>query len=93
MKPVLILFTFIPLLLLSRATADSAPADCDPLQLLSCSNSIFSGSRPTDECCGRLREQQPCFCQYMRDPILRSYVNSTNAQKIAVACSVPFPRC
>ncbi|PKI56761.1 hypothetical protein CRG98_022822 [Punica granatum] len=66
---------------------------CSPLELSPCLGAITSSSPPSGQCCSKLREQRPCLCGYLRNPSLRSYVNSPNARRVAVTCGVPFPQC
>ncbi|CAA6661311.1 unnamed protein product [Spirodela intermedia] len=71
------------MLLLLLLAARAPPAEsvrCHPLHLLPCFGAIFM-------------EQQPCFCQYKRDPLLASYANSRNGRRVATTCSVPDARC
>ncbi|KAE8662390.1 Non-specific lipid-transfer protein 2 [Hibiscus syriacus] len=66
---------------------------CDPMQLNACIPAFSSGATPTATCCGKLKQQQPCFCTYIKNPALKQYVNSPNAKKVASTCGVPFPKC
>ncbi|MQL91847.1 hypothetical protein Taro_024463 [Colocasia esculenta] len=84
------------LLLLVAACCRVPPAEsvtCSPYELLPCVGAIMYSVLPSDQCCSTLREQQPCLCQYIRDPTLGSYVNSPNSHRVADACRLPFPRC
>ncbi|KAI7749613.1 hypothetical protein M8C21_030126 [Ambrosia artemisiifolia] len=66
---------------------------CQVTQLVPCASAISSSSPPSSQCCTKLKEQRPCLCQYMKNPSLRGYVSSPNAQKVAKACGVPTPQC
>ncbi|CAA7397675.1 unnamed protein product [Spirodela intermedia] len=82
------------LLLLLAARAPLAESvKCHPLYLLPCFGAIFYSRPPSSQCCARLREQQLCFCQYKRNPILVSYANSRNGHRVATTCGVPHARC
>ncbi|CAA6661308.1 unnamed protein product [Spirodela intermedia] len=85
------------MLLLLLEVAAQAPlaesVNCNPFELIPCSGAIFSLEPPGSDCCARLREQQPCFCQYLNDPSLRSYVGSRNGRRVAATCGVRSPRC
>uniref|UniRef100_A0A0D3HFE6 Bifunctional inhibitor/plant lipid transfer protein/seed storage helical domain-containing protein n=1 Tax=Oryza barthii TaxID=65489 RepID=A0A0D3HFE6_9ORYZ len=54
---------------------------------------IFFGTVPSASCCSSLKAQQGCFCQYAKDPMYASYINSTNARKMIAACGIPLPNC
>ncbi|CAA7397674.1 unnamed protein product [Spirodela intermedia] len=84
------------MLLLLLLAARAPPAEsvrCHPLHLLPCFGAIFYARPPSSQCCAKLREQQPCFCQYKRDPLLASYANSRNGRRVATTCGVPDARC
>lgn len=76
------------LLLLAAAAAPGAEAACDALQLSPCASAIIGNASPSASCCSRMKEQQPCLCQYARDPSYRSYVTSPSAQRAVKACNV-----
>ncbi|CAM0909776.1 unnamed protein product [Alopecurus aequalis] len=71
----------------------AAAAPCNPSTLSPCVGAIMMGGPVTQGCCVQMRSQQPCLCQYARDPTYRSYVNSPRAQSVVRACGVPKPRC
>ncbi|KAF0926553.1 hypothetical protein E2562_026041 [Oryza meyeriana var. granulata] len=75
------------------AVAPGAEAACDAMQLTPCAGAIIGNAAPTASCCSRMKEQQPCLCQYARDPNLQRYVNSPNGKKVMAACHVPVPTC
>ncbi|KAG8373753.1 hypothetical protein BUALT_Bualt11G0057800 [Buddleja alternifolia] len=72
---------------------ETAAANCVPTELSPCLAAITGGSPPSPQCCSKLREQQPCFCGYSKNPALKPYVESPNAKKVAATCGVAFPRC
>ncbi|CAN0896613.1 Probable non-specific lipid-transfer protein AKCS9 [Linum grandiflorum] len=74
-------------------TSEVAAADCNPGDLLPCLPAITSGSKPTDECCGKLKDQETCLCGYVKNPAFGKYVNSPEAKKVIAACDVPKPSC
>ncbi|OMO80297.1 hypothetical protein CCACVL1_13085 [Corchorus capsularis] len=74
-------------------TRTAEAVTCNPVALSPCVAAITSGSTPSSACCGKLKEQQPCFCNYLKNPSLRQYVNSPNAKKVASTCGVPYPKC
>ncbi|XP_022858637.1 non-specific lipid-transfer protein 2P-like [Olea europaea var. sylvestris] len=68
-----------------------AAEGCVISELQPCASAIVSGTPPSVECCTNLKQQQPCFCQYLKDPSLGGYVKSPNAKKVARACGVSIP--
>ncbi|KAL1214074.1 putative non-specific lipid-transfer protein AKCS9 [Cardamine amara subsp. amara] len=66
---------------------------CLPSELAPCAEAMTSYSRPSGLCCGKLREQKPCLCGYMRNPNLRQFVSSPNAMKVSYICKIAFPNC
>ncbi|KAK1301379.1 hypothetical protein QJS10_CPB12g00468 [Acorus calamus] len=85
------------LLLLLISLALHAPTmvsvTCDPTELSSCLGPILYGTAPSSTCCQKLKEQQPCFCQYMKNPSYKGIITSANANKTATACGVSRPSC
>ncbi|KAL5199773.1 hypothetical protein ABZP36_020976 [Zizania latifolia] len=77
---------------LLAVVATAAAAACDPSALTPCMSAIMLGAAPTADCCARLRAQQPCLCQYARDPSYRGYVTSPSAQSAVRACGLS-PNC
>uniref|UniRef100_A0A0E0LFE9 Bifunctional inhibitor/plant lipid transfer protein/seed storage helical domain-containing protein n=1 Tax=Oryza punctata TaxID=4537 RepID=A0A0E0LFE9_ORYPU len=79
----------VVLVLAAAAAAGGADAaGCNPSALSPCTSAIMLGAAPTPGCCVQLRAQQPCLCQYARDPSYRSYVTSPSAQRAVKACNV-----
>ncbi|KAL5230400.1 hypothetical protein ABZP36_029176 [Zizania latifolia] len=83
----------VVLLCLCAAAPGAEAATCDALQLAPCAGAIIGNAAPTSSCCSRMKEQQPCLCQYARDPNLQRYVSSPNGKKVMAACRVPVPSC
>ncbi|KAG8074698.1 hypothetical protein GUJ93_ZPchr0006g41616 [Zizania palustris] len=69
-----------------------AASACDPSALTPCMSAIMLGAAPTADCCARLLEQQPCLCQYARDPSYRGYVTSPSAQSAILVKTDGAPR-
>jgi len=65
--------------------------DCNPDGLSPCTPAITLNLSPSDDCCSNLREQTPCFCEYIRNPSYSQYVNSPDARRVASACNVVVP--
>jgi len=76
--------------LLAAPAADAA--SCNPSALSACAGALFGGA-VTPGCCASLRAQQPCLCQYKRDPAYRGYVNGPVAQSVTRACGLPMMKC
>ncbi|KAK8940364.1 hypothetical protein KSP40_PGU017007 [Platanthera guangdongensis] len=91
MKANLISLLLLAALLLSFAPTPMLGASCSVTDLIPCSRAIFNGDTPTSACCAKLKQQQPCFCEYLRNPNLRGYINSPNAKQVSSYCKVPFP--
>ncbi|KVI04649.1 non-specific lipid-transfer protein 2-like [Cynara cardunculus var. scolymus] len=66
---------------------------CMATELAPCAPAISSSSPPSELCCSKIKEQQPCLCGYLKNPSLRGYVTSPNAKKVATTCGVPVPKC
>lgn len=64
---------------------------CDANELSSCLLPFTTGVSPSTTCCTKLKEQQPCFCTYIKDPKYSQYVGSLNAKKTLATCGVPYP--
>lgn len=80
------------LVVLVTAIHETAAEDCSPEQLSLCLPAIVDGQDPSSECCGKLKEQQSCFCEYRKVPILKPYLDS-NADKVLSACGLATPTC
>ncbi|XP_048231112.1 non-specific lipid-transfer protein 2 [Ricinus communis] len=80
-------------LLLTEAAQVSNAATCSPLELSSCLPAITSSSQPSPTCCGKLKEQKPCLCGYLKNPNLKPYISSPGAKKVAHSCGVALPNC
>ncbi|XP_057506448.1 non-specific lipid-transfer protein 2-like [Actinidia eriantha] len=65
--------------------------ECNPTELSSCLPAITLPQPPSKICCDKLKEQEPCLCQYLKDPSLGKYVNNPNTKKVATTCGVPIP--
>jgi hypothetical protein len=54
---------------------------------------ITSSQPPSSLCCDKIKQQKPCFCQYLQDPNLKKYISSPGAEKVASTCGVAIPKC
>ncbi|KAI4324666.1 hypothetical protein MLD38_030133 [Melastoma candidum] len=82
----------VTLLILGGPRVVSAQT-CNPLQLSSCASAIMSSTPPSTLCCSKIKEQEPCLCQYMKNPSLKRFISSPNAKKVAAICGTLFPSC
>lgn len=75
----------------------TAQVKCNVMELSSCVPAISSSTppppSPTQKCCAKLKEQEPCFCDFLKNPLAKPYVNSTRAQEVLAICGVTFPQC
>ncbi|KAI4320319.1 hypothetical protein MLD38_033815 [Melastoma candidum] len=91
--PIHILAVLAAIVLISAQTVKVGAVTCDSSELSPCASAITFGTTPTMQCCAKLTEQQPCFCQYASDPNNAQYINSANVKKTAAYCNVPAPKC
>ena len=84
-------FTVLSAVMLSQSQI-AVLAACNPNELMACAGAVLTSKPPTAECCAKLKEQQPCFCAYKKNPNLKSYIKPENYKKVA-ACKVPVPKC
>ncbi|XP_022158506.1 non-specific lipid-transfer protein 2-like [Momordica charantia] len=73
--------------------ARSVEAACNPMELSPCLGAITSSAPPSTVCCQKLKQQQPCFCEYAKDPRMKPYVESPRAKAVASICRIAVPRC
>ncbi|KAL6973573.1 hypothetical protein U1Q18_027758, partial [Sarracenia purpurea var. burkii] len=86
-------FGVVALLLAHEAVVSVSAVTCNVQELSSCASAISTGGAPSKLCCTKIKEQNPCLCQYIKNPNLRTFVSSPNAQKVAKTCGVPKPKC
>ncbi|KAL5726549.1 hypothetical protein ACHQM5_009587 [Ranunculus cassubicifolius] len=84
---------FVALILLISLVNGSMAATCDATQLSPCLSAMMSATPPSRACCTKLKSQQPCLCQYMKNPSLKQYINENNAKRVASSCGVTYPNC
>ncbi|CAN8272492.1 unnamed protein product [Cochlearia groenlandica] len=77
----------------STLIENSTKPPCTTIELTGCQQAILFGDKPTMECCGTLRAQQLCFCDFIKNPSFTKYVSSPQARKILKACGIPYPQC
>ncbi|KAL0865290.1 hypothetical protein Bca101_044408 [Brassica carinata] len=66
---------------------------CVPAELKPCTQAGLTGSKPSSECCGKLKEQESCLCSYIKNPSFGHCFKSPNAHKVISACSISYPNC
>ncbi|VVA99513.1 unnamed protein product [Arabis nemorensis] len=66
---------------------------CVPAELKICVPAAQAGTKPSSECCAKLKEQQSCLCGYIKDPSFSQYVTSGGAKKVLADFGVPVPKC
>ncbi|MQM10410.1 hypothetical protein Taro_043303 [Colocasia esculenta] len=44
-------------------------------------------------CCSKLKEHEPCFCEYLMDPEVWKIVFSPTFLEVFKACGCPLPMC
>ena len=85
--------TLMLALVVLAAAPGGARAACQASQLAVCASAILSGAKPSGECCGNLRAQQGCFCQYAKDPTYGQYIRSPHARDTLTSCGLAVPHC
>nr|GMC79761.1 non-specific lipid-transfer protein 2-like [Ipomoea batatas] len=83
----------VAVLMLLLAEAQFSSAACDVQQLTPCLSALTSNTNPSQLCCKRLNQQKPCFCQYLKNPSLKMYLNSPAAKKAAKTCKLSDLQC
>ncbi|KAK9700220.1 hypothetical protein RND81_08G224300 [Saponaria officinalis] len=78
----------VALVVVATMTVETEAVTCSPIALAPCAPAILGGAQPTNACCAQLVAQKPCLCGYKRNPSLRQYVQSPNAQRVASTCGV-----
>ncbi|KAL7131775.1 hypothetical protein ABFS83_12G027100 [Erythranthe nasuta] len=80
-------------LVAAEAQETAAGANCNPMELAPCLGAIMGPDNPAPECCQKLKEQVPCFCNYLKDPRAGQIIDSPNGKKIAAVCGLQRPSC
>ncbi|XP_074369761.1 non-specific lipid-transfer protein 2-like [Apium graveolens] len=89
-----IITIFIVLAMVMVEVEVAAEVVCDVNSLHACLPVIKDPSlHPTTECCTNLKNQQPCFCIFLKDPKFQAYFDSPGATKLGSACAVHAPVC
>lgn len=83
-------------LLLEAAMEVPAASDnmiCDMKELSSACEEAKKTGDPDAGCCAMLKKHEPCLCQYMKDPVVRAFVNTHKGRHIYAICKEPLPSC
>lgn len=69
--------------------------DCNIIKLLPCYQFIndptLPAPSPDSECCNNLQMEEPCLCDFAKNPIVGPYLDNPAIKKVADACSVTIP--
>ncbi|KAK4490554.1 hypothetical protein RD792_001236 [Penstemon davidsonii] len=80
-------------LLLEMQDIAAAAVNCSPSELSwACIGPLMIERKPSPLCCAKLKEQQHCFCGYLRDPSV-TFIHSPDFKMDAAACGVTMPHC
>ncbi|KAK3036545.1 hypothetical protein RJ639_030986 [Escallonia herrerae] len=82
----------IAILLLCKVSVAKA-VECDVAELAICAPVFTLSQPPSKACCSKVREQQPCLYEYLKDPLLKPFVDFPYARRAVKACYVPSPKC
>ncbi|KVI08844.1 hypothetical protein Ccrd_012782 [Cynara cardunculus var. scolymus] len=66
---------------------------CNLFELSPCLGPALFFVPPSGSCCGRLREQEPCLCEYVRTLTYGRYLSSFGARRVVQACGMVTPQC
>ncbi|KAL5571304.1 hypothetical protein UlMin_020901 [Ulmus minor] len=92
-KKINIFYIALVMFLTSVRIESKAAVICSPAELDPCMVAIATATPPPSLCCRKLREQRPCMCGHLKDPNLRTNINSPNARRAAGTCGIAFPTC
>ncbi|KAL3614268.1 hypothetical protein CASFOL_042342 [Castilleja foliolosa] len=70
-----------------------AAVDCDVADLAPACSGVIAGAPPSPECCGKLKEKLPCYCDYLKDPTLGPYIGSPIFKQVVTTCHITLPTC
>ncbi|EOA25435.1 hypothetical protein CARUB_v10018768mg [Capsella rubella] len=89
---VLVLMSFL-VPIKSYVFENSVKPPCNQIEITDCISAILYGDKPTAKCCGEMKAQQPCFCDFIKNPVFNKYVTSPQARAILQSCGIPYPIC
>ncbi|CAG7895500.1 unnamed protein product [Brassica rapa] len=77
----------------SRVVVESTKPPCTKIDLTGCWPELFDGTKPSAQCCGTLKAQQPCYCDFIKNPDLKKFATSREAHLALGFCGIPYPTC
>lgn len=77
----------------SSVIENSTKPPCTQIEITGCIAAILYGDKPSAECCREMKEQEPCFCDFIKNPVFNKYVTSPQARAILSSCGIPYPTC
>ncbi|EOA37603.1 hypothetical protein CARUB_v10011969mg [Capsella rubella] len=83
--------TFLFISLVMSSLAPTKVAACAVMDLAPCLSAVQGGSQPSAECCTKLKDNQSCFCDYLKDPLVGPFLSA--GKKVLADCNVPIPSC
>lgn len=76
------------------AVEEEIKVACVPAELKPCTPAAgLTGSKPSTECCRKLKEQKSCLCSYIKNTSFGHCFKSPNAHKVISACRISYPAC
>ncbi|KAG4184612.1 hypothetical protein ERO13_A09G182200v2 [Gossypium hirsutum] len=76
--------------LFSGAEAVAPAPKCDnPLEYSSCLNA-YKKPPPSAGCCQKMKEQAPCYCEYMKIEDIKRVFDRVEIAKMAKLCGVSY---
>ncbi|KAB2014031.1 hypothetical protein ERO13_D09G176700v2 [Gossypium hirsutum] len=87
----LIVLCVVTLVVVLFSGAEAAPAPkCDnPLEYSSCLNA-YKKPPPSAGCCQKMKEQAPCYCEYMKIEDVKRVFDRVEIAKMAKLCGVSY---
>ncbi|KAF6137319.1 hypothetical protein GIB67_036356 [Kingdonia uniflora] len=92
-KASVVLALLVTLLVFANEVRVSTAVNCVIQDLIPCLNAVTTPAPPSALCCSKLIVQGSCFCQYLKNPLVKSFLNPSNVQKINSKCSFTPPTC
>ncbi|KAG5614403.1 hypothetical protein H5410_014227 [Solanum commersonii] len=67
---------------------------CNVNELITpCIGTFLFSSPPTSACCRKLSVQQPCLCEYIKNPDYAQYLSPCLISRVLTTCTIPIPKC
>ncbi|ESQ32591.1 hypothetical protein EUTSA_v10005534mg [Eutrema salsugineum] len=71
----------------------STKPPCTDIEITGCGPAIIGGTKPSGECCEKLKAQEPCFCDFIKVPAFKQLITSQKARSLLADCGIPYPTC